>query len=44
MDFRLLLAHRDLEKVRRICNELERRWHNPLLFFLKVPERQREMK
>ena len=31
-------SHRDLEKVRRICNELERRGHNPLLFFLKCLE------
>lgn len=30
--------HRDLEKVRRIRNELERRGHNPLLFFLKYLE------
>ena len=28
-------SHRDLEKVRQIRNELERRGHNPLLFFLK---------
>lgn len=28
-------SHRDLEKVREIRNELERRGHNPLLFFLK---------
>lgn len=28
-------SHRDLEKVRRIRNELERRGHNPLVFFLK---------
>jgi len=27
-----------LEKVRRIRNELERRGHNPLLFFLKCLE------
>ena len=31
-------SHRDLEKVRRIRNELERRGHNPLLFFLKCLE------
>jgi hypothetical protein len=29
---------RDLEKVRRIRNELERRGHNPLLFSLKCLE------
>lgn len=29
---------RDLEKVRRIRNELERRGRNPLLFFLKCLE------
>jgi len=28
-------SHRDLEKVRRIRNELERLGHNPLLFFRK---------
>ena len=28
-------SHRDLEKVRPIRNELERRGHHPLLFFLK---------
>ena len=28
-------SHRDLENARRIRNELERRGHNPLLFFLK---------
>jgi len=28
-------SHRDLEKVREIRNELERRGCNPLLFFLK---------
>ena len=28
----------DLEKVRQIRNELERRGHNPLLFFLKSLE------
>jgi len=27
-------SHRDLEKVRRIRNELERRGHNPFLFLL----------
>lgn len=31
-------SHRDLEKVRGIRNELERRGHNPLLFFLKCLE------
>ncbi len=31
-------SHRDLEKVRQIRNELERRGHNPLLFFLKSME------
>src|SRR5277367_3441113 len=31
-------SHRDLEKVREIRNELERRGHNPLLFFLKCLE------
>ena len=31
-------SHGDLEKVRRIRNELERRGHNPLLFFLKCLE------
>ena len=31
-------AHSDLEKVRRIRNKLERRGHNPLLFFLKCLE------
>lgn len=31
-------SHRDLGKVRRIRNELERRGHNPLLFFLKCME------
>ena len=31
-------SHRDLEKVRQIRNELERRGHNPLLFFLKCME------
>ncbi len=31
-------SHRDLEKVRHIRNELERRGHNPLLFFLKCLE------
>ena len=31
-------SHRDLEKVRRIRNELERRGHQPLLFFLKCLE------
>lgn len=28
-------SHRDLEQVREIRNELEKRGHNPLLFFLK---------
>lgn len=28
-------SHRDLEQVLPIRNELERRGHNPLLFFLK---------
>ena len=28
-------SHKDIEKVREIRNELERRGHNPLLFFLK---------
>ena len=31
-------SHRDLENARRIRNELERRGHNPLLFFLKCLE------
>ena len=31
-------SHRDLEKVREIRNELERRGHNLLLFFLKCLE------
>ena len=31
-------SHRDLEKVRQIRNELEKRGHNPLLFFLKCLE------
>lgn len=31
-------SRRDSEKVRLICNELERRGHNPLLFFLKCLE------
>jgi hypothetical protein len=31
-------SHRNLEKVRRIRNELKRRGHNPLLFFLKCLE------
>ncbi len=31
-------SHRGLQKVRRIRNELERRGHNPLLFFLKCLE------
>lgn len=31
-------SHRDLEKVRPIRNEPERRGHNPLLFFLKCLE------
>lgn len=31
-------SHRDLENVRQIRNELERRGHNPLLFFLKCLE------
>lgn len=30
-------SRRDLEQVRPIRNELERRGHNPLLFFLNVP-------
>jgi hypothetical protein len=34
-------SHRDLEKVRRIRNELERRGHNPLVFFLKCLEANR---
>ena len=33
-----LPPHRDLEAVRRIRNELERRGHNPLLFFLKCQD------
>jgi len=33
-----LVSHRDLAKVRPIRNELERRGHNPLLFFLKCLE------
>jgi hypothetical protein len=28
-------SHHDLEKVRRIRSELERRGHNPFLFFLR---------
>lgn len=31
-------SHRDLEQVRQIRNELEKRGHNPLLFFLKCFE------
>ena len=31
-------SHRDLEKVRPIRNELERRGHHPLLFLLKCLE------
>jgi len=31
-------SHKDLEKVRFIRNELERRGHNPLIFFLKCLE------
>ncbi len=31
-------SHKDLEKVREIRNELERRGHNPLIFFLKCLE------
>ncbi len=31
-------SHRDLEKVYRSRNELERRGHNPLLLFLKCLE------
>ena len=30
--------HRDVENIRQIRNELERRGHNPLLFFLKCLE------
>ena len=31
-------SHHDLEKVRHIRNELERRGHHPLLFFRKCLE------
>ena len=31
-------SNRDIEKVREIRNELERRGHNPVLFFLKCME------
>ncbi|MBL8826101.1 MAG: toll/interleukin-1 receptor domain-containing protein [Planctomycetaceae bacterium] len=31
-------SHRDLEKVRAIRNELEKRGHNPILFYLKCLE------
>ena len=31
-------SHRDLEKVRQICNEFERRRHNPLVFLVKCLE------
>ena len=31
-------SHKDFEKVRQIRNEMERRGHNPLMFFLKCLE------
>jgi len=34
----VFLSHRDLDKVRHIPNELERRRHHPRLFFLKCLE------
>jgi hypothetical protein len=36
-------SHKDLEKVRFIRNEFEKRGHNPLLFFLKCLDDESEL-